>query len=83
MGVANAADAILQGKDQLKDDTQLAHLLFELMEPGSYMADPSTLDLTNPARWSLRIRDFLKAARRDSLSKLAEVSYVLLGAALD
>ena len=74
MCIANVADAMLSRPSQREDGRLLAHLLFELMEPGSYMADPSTLTLRNPKKWSTRINAFLEMASRSSLSELEVVS---------
>ncbi|KIW11467.1 hypothetical protein PV08_10767 [Exophiala spinifera] len=70
--IANVADAIVQGPSLCEHGAHLAHLLFELMEPGTYMADPLTLQLVNPNKWSGRIKDFLGAASKGILSELAE-----------
>ena len=74
MNAANVADAILHGPNLCEHGAHLAHLLFELMDPGTHMADPLNLQLVNPVKWSGRIKDFLGAASKGILSELAEVS---------
>ncbi|KAJ9621804.1 hypothetical protein H2204_011720 [Knufia peltigerae] len=74
---ANVADGILvhlsTGSSQ---KPQLAHLLFELMEPGTYMANPQGLTLANPSKWSGRIKGFLEAARKDALCDLTKEAFL-------
>jgi hypothetical protein len=70
---ANIAETLLHGPNRCDDSRPLAHLLFKVMEPGSSMADPQTLQLRNPQKWSECIKAFLERASKGSLTNLSQV----------
>lgn len=44
------------------------------MEPGTWMAEPNTLELRWPSLWGKQIRDFLAQTAQESLEVLKSVS---------
>ena len=72
--LANIGDCLLSLMAPLHNAQSLGYLLFELMEPGTRMSDPRTLELRSSSPWGEQIRDFLAQTSQTSLEALQTVS---------
>lgn len=77
--LANIGDCLLSLEPPLHNALSLGYLLFELMEPGTRMADPSTLELRLPSLWGEEIRGFLAETTKARLGELQSVSASVFG----
>ena len=74
MRTANIGDSLLSGATASGEAHELGLLLFGLMEPGTRMADNSTIALRSTDAWGEQIRDFLRLTAQESLETLRHVS---------
>jgi len=81
--LANVGDSFvenrrLNSKNERDDIRSVGAVMMELMEPTTYILDPSAIKLKDPDKWENRlgVEDFLTATQHGSLKELKEHGFL-------